>query len=104
MKLDYLWASLCIMGCFMYRIANGTKTTSVIASCMILSCGNDSSVKPMRLAGTCRRYSKSAMPQLAIAAIHQGLAERSFRCAYHAKVMNTLEATSISPQVRVGEN
>src|SRR5690242_17173466 len=48
----------------------------------------------MRLAGTCSRYSKRAMPQLASAAIHQGLAESSFRCAYHAKVMNTLEATS----------
>src|SRR5690348_4041193 len=48
----------------------------------------------MRLAGTCSRYSKSAMPQLASAAIHQGFAERLRRCAYQAKVMKTLDAAS----------
>src|SRR5688572_3211678 len=75
-------------------MAKGTNTASVITSCMIFSCASDSSVKPMRLAGTCSRYSKSAMPQLTSAAIHHGFAESSRRCAYQAKVMKMLEATS----------
>ena len=39
-------------------------------------------------------YSKKAMPQLALAAIYQGLADRFFRWAYQAKVMNILDAPS----------
>src|SRR5258706_32268 len=58
----------------------------------------------MRLAGTIRRYSASAMPQLASAAIHQGFADSSFRCAYHAKVMNTFEANSRPAEVAMGES
>src|SRR5580765_3892824 len=85
-------------------MANGTNTPSVIASCMIFSCGSESSVKPMRFAGTIRRYSKSAMPQLARAAIHHALEDRFLRCAYQAKVMNTLDARSIRPQVKVAES
>src|SRR5262249_22117327 len=46
----------------------------------------------MRFAGTCRRYSKRAMPHETRAAIHHGFALRCFRCPYHAKVMNRLEA------------
>src|SRR5512140_335575 len=46
----------------------------------------------MRLAGTCSRYSKSAMPQLAIAATHHTRSFRLRRCAYQANVMKTLEA------------
>src|SRR5262245_18810195 len=57
----------------------------------------------MRFAGTCRRYSKSAMPQLASAAIHHGQAARFFRCAYQAKVMNTFEATSSAADTKTGE-
>src|SRR5688572_11169141 len=75
-------------------MAKGTNTASVITSCMILSWASDISVKPMRLAGTCSRYSKRAMPQLTSAAIHQGFADSSRRCAYQAKVMKTFEATS----------
>src|SRR3954464_9980535 len=48
----------------------------------------------MRLAGTCSRYSNSAMPQLASAATYQARPERFFRWAYQAKVMNTFESTS----------
>src|SRR5690242_21715289 len=48
----------------------------------------------MRLAGTWRRYSKSAMPQLASTAIHHGFADRLRKCAYQAKVMKTLDAAS----------
>jgi hypothetical protein len=48
----------------------------------------------MRLAGTCTRYSNNAMPQLASAAITQGLADMFLRCAYHANVMNTFDTTS----------
>src|SRR3954467_2074198 len=58
----------------------------------------------MRLAGTCRRYSKRAIPQLAAAAAHHGQAARFLRCAYHAKVMNTLEATSSTAETKTGEN
>src|SRR5215469_2977088 len=42
------------------------------------------------------RYSKKAIPQLATAATYQGRSARFFRCAYHAKVMKTLEARSSS--------
>src|SRR5688572_13193306 len=48
----------------------------------------------MRLAGTCSRYSASAMPQLTKAAMYQGAVARFFRWPYQAMVMNTLEATS----------
>src|SRR5579863_10596200 len=45
----------------------------------------------MRLPGTCSRYSKKAMPQLASAARYQGRSARFFRCAYQANVMKTFE-------------
>ena len=48
----------------------------------------------MRLAGTCSRYSASAMPQLTSAAMYHGAVARFFRWPYQAMVMNTLEATS----------
>src|SRR3954449_2739164 len=48
----------------------------------------------MRLAGTCSRYSNRAIPQLTRAATYQARDRRSFRCAYHAKVMNTFEHVS----------
>src|SRR5688572_4594666 len=88
----------------MYRIAKGTNTPSVMASCRILSWGSESSVKPMRFAGTINMYSKNAMPQLTSAAIHHGLVARFFRCAYQAKVMKMLEATRSSPHVAAGES
>src|SRR5690606_12625561 len=65
-----------------------------MTSCRILSWDRLNTVYPARLAGTCSRYSNSAMPQLTKAAIHQGLSARFFRWAYQAKVMNMLEATS----------
>src|SRR6185295_440032 len=58
----------------------------------------------MRLAGTWRRYSKRAIPQLTAAAAHHGQAARFFRCAYQAKVMNTLEATSSAAETKTGES
>src|ERR1700682_5499691 len=75
-------------------MANGTNTTSVIASCRILSCGRFISVKPIRFAGTCSRYSNSAMPQLTSAAIHHGFDDSSLRWAYQANVMKKFDATS----------
>ena len=48
----------------------------------------------MRLAGTCSRYSNSAMPQLTSAATIQGFWFRCLRCAYHANVMNTFDSVS----------
>src|SRR5579862_4313727 len=48
----------------------------------------------MRLPGTCSRYSKKAIPQLTTAATYHGRSMSVFRCAYHAKVMKTFEASS----------
>src|ERR1700734_2420119 len=48
----------------------------------------------MRLAGTCRRYSKNAMPQLASAAMNHERSPRFFRCAYHANVIKTFDPIS----------
>src|SRR6202051_2084354 len=62
-----------------------------MTSCKILSCASDSSVKPMRLAGTCRRYSKRAMPRLTSPATYHARPLRFFKCAYHANVMKTFE-------------
>src|ERR1700739_3954327 len=56
----------------------------------------------MRVPGTCSRYSKNAIPQLATAATYQGRPARFLRCAYQAKVMNTFEATSNSVAERTG--
>lgn len=42
------------------------------------------------MAGTCSRYSNSAMPQLTRAATYHGAVARFFRWPYQAKVMNTL--------------
>ena len=50
----------------------------------------------MRLAGTCSRYSNSAMPQLTSAATYHGRSARFWRWAYQANVMKTLEQTSSS--------
>src|SRR5687767_14335558 len=48
----------------------------------------------MRLAGTCSRYSNSAMPQLITAATYQAFPFRLLRCPYQAKVMKMLERIS----------
>src|SRR5574339_163232 len=77
-------------------MAKGTNTASVMTSCRILSWARLMAVKPMRLAGTCKRYSNSAMPQDTSAAIHHGLALRCFRCPYQAKVMKIFDAASNS--------
>src|ERR1051325_7348736 len=61
---------------------------------MIFSCASESVRKPRRLAGTCRRYSNSAIPQLMIAATYQGRSARLRRCAYQATVMKTFEQIS----------
>ena len=53
----------------------------------------------MRLAGTIREYSSSAMLQLASTATYQGRPLRFRRCAYQANVMKMFESTS-SPAVR----
>src|SRR5688572_6173110 len=56
----------------------------------------------MRLAGTWTRYSSSAIPQEASAAIHHGLSLRCFRWAYHAKVMKTLAIASMTTVTATG--
>src|SRR5262245_34272222 len=50
----------------------------------------------MRLAGTCSRYSNSAIPQLTIAATYHAWRFRLRRCPYQANVMNTFDAISSS--------
>src|SRR6476661_2854016 len=86
----------------MYSIANGTKTISVITSCRIFSCARLKTEKPMRLAGTCIRYSKSAIPQLMKAAIHHALEVRFLRCPYQANVMKRFEPVSRSVVATTG--
>src|SRR3954464_3244504 len=70
------------------------NTVRVIAPWRILSRARVIFVAPMRLAGTCNKYSNSAMPQLAIAATYHLRSPRFRRCAYQANVMNTFEAMS----------
>src|ERR1700733_7766411 len=53
----------------------------------------------MRLAGTCRQYSKKAMAQLARIAFHSG-ESRNLRCPYQAQVMKMFEPIS-SNTVRI---
>src|ERR1044071_6467353 len=45
----------------------------------------------MRLAGTCSKYSKSAMPQLTNAAMYHFRSARFLRCAYQANVMKMFD-------------
>src|SRR5436305_13845808 len=58
----------------------------------------------MRLAGTCSRYSKSAIPQLANAATYHGRDDKLRRWAYQANVMKTFEAMrrqTVTTMVRI---
>ena len=55
-----------------------------------------SDVWPMRLAGTCRRYSNRAIPQLTIAARYHGAVFMLRRWPYQANVMKTFEAIKSS--------
>src|SRR3569832_679546 len=72
------------------------NTPSVITSWMIFNWATDMPAcwNPIRLAGTCNRYSNKALPQLTLAATYQGAVARFFRCPYHAMVMKTLDAIS----------
>src|SRR5947209_4087582 len=57
---------------------------------------------PQRLAGTASQYSNNAIPQLTMMTSGSGLSF-NFRWPYQAKVMNTLEANSISTGNSCGE-
>src|SRR6266487_2331776 len=70
--------------------AIATNTTTVMHSCMTLSCTSVKRDEPMRLAGTWKRYSKKARAQLASIAIQSG-ACLTFRCPYHASVMKIFD-------------
>lgn len=80
-----------------------TNTTKVITSCTTFSCTNENGPPypeyPNRLAGTCKQYSKNAMPQLIKITVNSphlaqtGLSLKR-RCPYQAKVMNVLLNTS----------
>ena len=93
---------------FLYLLKKTTKTTRVMTSCMTFNCNNVNGppfpLKPIRLAGTWKQYSKRAIPQLIRMITNRGSASnhlnsRIFKWPYHAKVIKTLEMTSI-PMVR----
>src|SRR5678815_3711229 len=86
----------------MKTTANGTNTASVITSCRILSCASDITVKPTRFAGTCSRYSKSAIPHETSAAIHHARPVIVRRWPYQAIVMNRFEHDSSTAQASTG--
>src|SRR4051794_32081114 len=56
----------------------------------------------MRFAGTCRRYSNSAMPHEISAAIHHGLPAKFLRCPYQANVMKRFDRVSSAAQASAG--
>src|SRR4051812_14069335 len=89
-------------GSFRYSTEKPANTTRVITSCMVLSCAAEYTALPQRLAGTASQYSKNAMPQLAMMASGSGLS-LNFRWPYHANVMKTLDANSISTGKTEGE-
>lgn len=73
---------------------NPPKISSAMASCATLSCPADQPwAKPMRLAGTAKQYSTSAMPQLIRMTTTSGLVIPPFRCQYQATVMKRFEMT-----------
>src|SRR5258705_9520564 len=88
--------------CRMYNTLNGTNTLSVMTSCSIFNCGKVSLLNPIRLAGTCSRYSKNAIPQLASTATISGFEPRFFKWPYQANVMKTFDATSNNTVERIG--
>src|SRR5665213_1450983 len=72
---------------------NTPKTLSVMTSWMTLSWSGVNVFEPMRFAGTCRQYSKNAMPQLMRMTFHSGT-DLNLRCPYQAKVMKMFEPMS----------
>ena len=81
--------------------AKSVNTTSEITSWMTLSCqsvnGPPSSALPMRLAGTWKQYSNSAMPQLSSTMAttpKRWSCDLKAMCPYHAKVIKMLEQIS----------
>src|SRR6185295_8167386 len=89
-------------GSFKYSTENPANTTSVITSCMVLSCAAVYTALPHRLAGTASQYSKKAIPQLARTTTGSALS-LNLRWPYQAKVMKTLETNSIKIGSSVGE-
>ena len=87
------------------RVTITVNTVREITSCTTLSCirvnGPPFSMKPILLAGTCAQYSKNATPHENRMTSRSGQLDEifiswSFRCPYHANVMNMLDATSRS--------
>ena len=82
---------------------NTVKTLSEITSWITFSCMSDNGppfpIYPMRLAGTWKQYSASAIPQLIrIMAINGSdwnhFMDTNFKCPYHAKVIKTFDSMS----------
>ena len=84
----------------MPKISDSTQATLTLRHrerddfLVILSCASVNCSAPMRFAGTCNKYSNSAMSKLISAAIHHGLLARFFRGPYHATIMKRLGSTS----------
>ena len=70
------------------------KTVKVMTSCRIFNWARLRKLNPSRFAGTCKTYSKKAIPQLTVTATHSGADERCFKCPYQANVINRLEVVS----------
>src|SRR4051812_49197989 len=66
-----------------------------MTSCMVFSWAAEYTALPQRLAGTASQYSKNAIPQLTMMTSGSGACLK-FRWPYQAKVMNTLEANSMT--------
>lgn len=82
---------------------NAIKTTRVITSCITFSSTNEKgppdSLKPMRLAGTWKKYSNKAIPQLMRITEISGnelnhLNSLNFKWPYHANVINVFDKIS----------
>lgn len=60
---------------------------------MVFSCTALKTACPIRFAGTCKQYSKKAIPQLITMTKNNG-EDLYFKCPYHAKVIKIFEQTN----------
>ena len=78
-----------------YNTENIENTVSVIISWIVFNSAAVNVPYPILFAGTCRQYSKKAMPQLAIITIHSG-DDLNLKCPYQANVIKTFDAVNKS--------
>jgi hypothetical protein len=81
---------------------NTMNTISVMASCITFNCtrlnGPPFSVKPIRLAGTWKQYSKKTSPRLNNIITRRAawcpFLPKNFKCQYQAMIINAFERNS----------